>query len=379
MRVNLVKYEFLGWDFFMAKNSTSLVDQIAAVLEKRLRSGFYPENKALPGSRSIAEEFGCSFQTADRAILKLVDARLVERRRGSGSYPLSSKRRIVLLLPGANQPQQPNFTLRHQQMIQSIYCRTALEAIRRYNCAFEELTFPMLESRNFSPQLLRNADGVLAHTTFSDSNTLDLLIQAQIPVVYFGPGTPCWPMSSVVADWQAGLREMFKCYTGKHNFIIFDTPGRHDTPGNVTYEIFQAAEACGLAADQLQYCQLALKSGQTAELEGYKLGMKIDLQPDTVIITTSDLLGFGFYDALRDRGLQPGEFELISCDNLESRGVEAYEKPQLTSIDHPKETITCQAVDLLFDLIKNPTGNRLCITVPTKLVRRSSGLVNHKE
>ena len=107
--------------------------------------------------------------------------------------------------------------------------------------------------------------------------------------------------------------------------------------------------------------------------------MKIDLQPNTVIITTSDLLGFGFYDALRDRGLQPGEFELISCDNLESRGVEAYEKPQLTSIDHPKEEITYQAVDLLFDLISKPTGNRLCITVPTKLVRRSSGLVNHKE
>ena len=363
----------------MTKNSTSLVEQIAAVLEERLRSGFYPENKALPGSRSIAEEFGCSFQTADRAILKLVDARLVERRRGSGSYPLSRKRRIALLLPGANLPQQPNFTHRHHEMIQSIYCRAAMDAIRRYNCTFAGLTFPMLESRNFSPQLLRNVDGVLVHTTFSDSNTLDLLTQARIPVVYFGPGTPCWPISSVVADWQAGLREMFKCYTQQHKFIIFDTPGRHDTPGNVTYEIFQAAEACGFAPEQLKYCQLALKSGQTAELEGYKLGMKIDLTPHTVIITTSDLLGFGFYDALRDRGLQPGEFELISCDNLESRGVEAYEKPQLTSIDHPKEKITFKAVDLLFELINKPSENRLCITVPTKLIRRNSGLVNYKD
>ena len=364
----------------MTKNSTSLVDQIAAVLEERLRSGFYPENKALPGSRSIAEEFGCSFQTADRAILKLVDARLLERRRGSGTYPLSRKRRIALLLPGSGQPQQPNFTIQHHEMIQGIYCRAALGAVQKYNCTFEELTFSQLTNRNFSPQLLRNADGVLAHTTFSDSNTLDLLTQSGIPVVYFGPGTPSWPISSVSADWQAGMREMFKCYADKkRQFIIFDTPGQHNTPGNVYYELLQAAEACGFAPDQLQYCQLALKSGQTAELEGYKLGMKITLPADTVIITTSDLLGFGFYDALRDRGLQPGEFELISCDNLESRGVEAYEKPQLTSIDHPKEEITYQAVDLLFDLISKPTGNRLCITVPTKLVRRSSGLVNHKE
>ena len=365
----------------MTKNSTSLVDQIAAVIEERLHSGFYPAKRALPGSRSIAEEFGCSFQTADRAILKLVDARLLERRRGSGTYPLSRKRRIALLLPTNNLAQpQMIFKLQHHEMIHSIYCHNALDAIQKYDCTFEELTFSQLTNRNFSPQLLRNTDGVLAHTTFSDSNTLDLLTQSGIPVVYFGPGTPSWPISSVSADWQAGMREMFKCYADKkRQFIIFDTPGQHNTPGNVYYELLQAAGACGVAPEQIQNSQLALKTGQTAELEGYKLGMKITLSADTVIITTSDLLGFGFYDALRDRGMQPGEFELISCDNLEDRGLEAYETPQLTTIDHPKEKMTTKAVDLLFDMINKPNGDRICITVPTKLIRRNSGLVNFEE
>ena len=365
----------------MTKKSTSLVDQIAAVIEERLLNGFYPAKRALPGSRSIAEEFGCSFQTADRAILKLVDARLLERRHGSGTYPLSRKRRIALLLPTNNFAQTPmTFKLQHHEMIHSIYCHNALDAIQKYDCTFEELTFSQLTNRNFSPQLLRNTDGVLAHTTFSDSNSRDLLTQSGIPVVYFGPGTPSWPISSVSADWQAGMREMFKCYADKkRQFIIFDTPGQHNTPGNVYYELLQAAEACGVAPEQIQNSQLALKPGQTAELEGYKLGMKITLSADTVIITTSDLLGFGFYDALRDRGMQPGEFELISCDNLEDRGLEAYETPQLTTIDHPKEKITFKAVDLLFDMINKPNGDRICITVPTKLIRRNSGLVNFEE
>ena len=259
----------------MTKNSTSLVDQIAAVIEERLHSGFYPAKRALPGSRSIAEEFGCSFQTADRAILKLVDARLLERRRGSGTYPLSRKRRIALLLPTINLAQpQMIFKLQHHEMIYGIYCHNALDAIQKYDCTFEELTFSQLTNRNFSPQLLRNTDGVLAHTNFSDSNTWDLLTQSGIPVVYFGSGTPSWPISSVSADWQAGMREMFKCYADKkRQFIIFDTPGRHNKPGNVYYELLQAAEACGVAPEQIQYSQLALKTGQTAELEGYKLGM----------------------------------------------------------------------------------------------------------
>ena len=79
---------FSGWG---RAHRTSLVDDLAEQLTRRIISGDYPPKSALPSLRSLAEAAGVSLLTAKEAVRVLQTNGLVESRQGSGTYVLSNE------------------------------------------------------------------------------------------------------------------------------------------------------------------------------------------------------------------------------------------------------------------------------------------------
>jgi GntR family transcriptional regulator len=65
--------------------------QLRDELEAAIRRGDFPPGTTLPSERELSERVGLSRMTVRRALEELVAARLVEQRRGSGTYVLSRR------------------------------------------------------------------------------------------------------------------------------------------------------------------------------------------------------------------------------------------------------------------------------------------------
>jgi GntR family transcriptional regulator len=63
-----------------------LYQQVAGVLRQRISEGMYPEGSRLAPEDDLVKEFGVSRATIRQAVGQLVDAGLVARRQGSGTF-----------------------------------------------------------------------------------------------------------------------------------------------------------------------------------------------------------------------------------------------------------------------------------------------------
>jgi GntR family transcriptional regulator len=70
----------------MALDTSPLYIQLASQLAQGIRDGSYALNHALPSERMLCESMGVSRITARKAIDRLVDQGLVQRRHGSGNF-----------------------------------------------------------------------------------------------------------------------------------------------------------------------------------------------------------------------------------------------------------------------------------------------------
>lgn len=74
-----------GEENFPSLQTQPLYEQLHEVLVERIISGHYSTGSFLPNEHELADEFGVSFGTVKKAILRLVEKRLVERIRGIGT------------------------------------------------------------------------------------------------------------------------------------------------------------------------------------------------------------------------------------------------------------------------------------------------------
>ena len=67
--------------------------QVADVIAKRIEDGTYPPEGRLPAETDFVAEFGCSRESARRAIEALRNRGLIETVRGKGSYVVPPEER----------------------------------------------------------------------------------------------------------------------------------------------------------------------------------------------------------------------------------------------------------------------------------------------
>ncbi|MET7478593.1 GntR family transcriptional regulator [Streptomyces sp. NPDC005648] len=151
-------------------------ERVAAELRARIAGGTYAEGSSLPSQRELAEQFGVSRDTVQRALRELKSEHWIESRQGSGSRvirtqrinsPSSSKRpdRTVTLGPLiARAFEQPEvtldvFTLTSESL--DAHIRLQIEEIRAGNITPRRIALRMLlPSESLEFPYWRTDDGV---------------------------------------------------------------------------------------------------------------------------------------------------------------------------------------------------------------------------
>ena len=75
----------------------TLHQRIVADIEGQIVSGAWPPGHRIPFELDLAEQYGCSRMTVNKALTQLANAGLIERRRKAGSYVAQPRAQSAVL------------------------------------------------------------------------------------------------------------------------------------------------------------------------------------------------------------------------------------------------------------------------------------------
>lgn len=129
-----------------------LYHQSYLVLRQRLLEGVYPLDAPLPSEEEIRHEFGVSRVTIRRALAELESEGLIQRRRGSGTYPIEQ---------ASSSNTRANISGLYQNMITlGLNSKARLLKFERIPVPrFLRQVSPLFESKVLHVERVRNLDG----------------------------------------------------------------------------------------------------------------------------------------------------------------------------------------------------------------------------
>jgi DNA-binding LacI/PurR family transcriptional regulator/DNA-binding transcriptional regulator YhcF (GntR family) len=350
------------------KNKT---ESIADNLRQRIMRRELSPDIPLSPSRELATEFDVSLLTADRAVRILAQEGLLSRFKGKGTFVKARYWRI-----GYCEDFSAIFQYPQQKLINDVYVSPVVHELRKNHCIVSMISYRNLKSADYCAKVFAGLDALIVNKSLLDSCTLENLYSFEGPILIYRQATVLEdiPFSQVVPDWTGGMDDIFKTADLERikKYFIFSNTSNN---GIARADAFiKQAKKYGVEDSKIEFIKVTVADGQSPQLYGSKFGQKLKPGNDTLVFTTSDLLAFGILDALYDRGLRSGQFELVSCDNLEAYGICPFNEPHLTSIDYPRKRITHRAVKHLINILEDRDDAVSIVKIPTRLVIRKSGL-----
>src|SRR5574339_469434 len=206
----------------------------------------------------------------------------------------------------------------------------------------------------------KQVDGIIFVAAGDQADSLDFLVQRNMPVVMIDRDVPNVQVDAVLSDNQLGgylatrhLLELghtrIACIAGTSSI----TPSAERLIG---YR--RALEEAGLPYDE----KLIVRGDYHAQsgLELTHFILKMDSRP-TAIFALNDLMALGALRAAAEAGYSvPRDLAVVGYDDLE---LAHFTNPPLTTIAQPKKEIGVQAIHLLVDRMsrKNPAPSRLVL------------------
>lgn len=349
---------------------------IAALLEDYVRS--HAVGVRLPTAAQLAEKYGVSAKTANRAVTRLVRKNMVSRVRGRGSFIRSNI--------------DPGQKLRVAVFLQ----RYRLENPLLDYAAFDYFTDCLktgLNEGGFRPEFFLEGaeDNSLKYLNLDKFDALILAagfqnkagealkrFRGQLILINDDQVNP-GPWHQVIYDYRPGFGKALDYLLNKgfERFFVAGMAGAEIS--NRRYQaLSDEAMTRGIPADKvifykgdggpLRITAMAGRDCGKYYLEHHREG--------TAIISLSDYLSVGILDVLREQCLTPGrDVSLISYDNLEGRMPEQKLGLNLCAITHPLKEAVTAGVKMLDELIHQPRNDeflRIYVVPASELVSGAS-------
>ena len=336
------------------------IEYVSSGLRRQIANGRLKPGMKLASSSSIAQEFGVSLMTADRAVRQLAAEGLLKRIAGCGTFIRSNRETMLICI-------------KDRIIRNSLFQRENL---------YHENTYPIIE-REFLKydakiQYVKtweelenlNPDGILC----SDIPPLDF--ERKVPIALFRDYRLVdEPMIQCVPDLDHVMRRICQVLISKKIRRIYISA---NPAPNIQYfaNVFMVwLERFGLKA-KVESSEASMTAKLLPFQLGYQYGMALPEVRGCAIFATGDFRASGILKALDDRGFHPGEYDLISCNNWEAYGYRPFPKVRLTSIDFRREECLREVVRLLCNTIRSPREGQIPIVkYPAYLKIRESGLL----
>ena len=338
---------------------------------KRIEAGELKPGDQIPSLREMCLEHSVSSITARRALLDLLNDGIVERRGGLGAFVTGAVRRaqIAVVIIGYTETSWRRDSGSFGQLVGGIASAAWEEAATLSVVPINDTA----RAAASLDRLLRDQpiDGVLFRIAGEvDWAILDVPRSYGVEAVLIKRMAPSHSTPCVVPDAvRAGrLSVQHLAGAGHRRIGLVATTVSPDTYRDHRAGFVQAMQEAGLPLLPELMCSLP---GRGTREDGFAMARQLlDLaERPTAIVTNSDFLAAGVYEAVAAAGLSiPDDLSVVSFDDVEFA---AHLSPPLTTVRLSYYDLGHAAAVALFHAIRGHKGPGIDV-VPVELVERGS-------
>jgi LacI family transcriptional regulator len=305
--------------------------QIREAVAAQIESGELAPGQQVPPLRELCQQYGVSTITARRALLELMSEGLVESRLGIGAFVTGKRRaaRVAVVIIGYEEASWRVDGAFFGQLVGGIASAAWKEEA---NLSIVPINDAALAKQTIE-RLLRDEalDGLLFRVVGDvDWSILDVVREHAVEAVLIKRLAPGGLVSSVVPDSaRAGLIAVERLLKeGHRHFALVATTVSPDTYREHRAGFEAAIREAGLTVSS-SYMPTASRGSVEEGVEMTTELLRRDPRP-TAIVTNSDFLAAGVYEAVAAAGLTiPDDVSVVSFDDLEFA---AHLTPALTTV-----------------------------------------------
>lgn len=354
----------------------NLAQKIRNHLYSKIMTGQYQSGTALASNKELAEEFGVSVLTADRAVRQLVAEGLVYREQGRGTYVgmLPTSASVKTYRIGIGDVNHYPLTPALKNALDAIPMNLSM-ALRENHCEPTLLEYQEIENCDCFAKVTDNLDAFILSRAYIDAKTMaNLATVPHLPVLVIETEEVLdFPFHQVVMDCRRGLHEaaLKTVALDPPEIIAVYEQHKHGVLRLNTFR--EELAAAGYPLERVHDVTVE-EWGVRSGVASYRLGMKLSSGiKGKFLFSTSDVVSLSMLEAFFDAGLNPGkDFQLLSVDNIEGAGYSPFETPLLTSVNSLTLPVARRAADLLLQVLQNPADENIIIRLPTSLVIRET-------
>ncbi|MCX5661626.1 MAG: GntR family transcriptional regulator [Planctomycetota bacterium] len=367
----------------MVQGSTPRYQQISQSLTRLIESGAYLPGQVIPSEQALCEQFSVSRITVRQALASLVQAGLLVKRPGVGTFvreatpkPVGGRTDGVISLILSNAGPADSFMSQLIRGVASVLRGTGFElnlVVTHDNLDEERACIEQLVARKAAGALLFTVDtpGPANPNCFQYM----MIREAGIPILFVDRYLDQLPIGYVVTDDQDGMRTLTEHFISLgHESIGYMDHAVHVSSVKERYQGFVDAMTehrlrpeCVIKVDRPRGNESDMELGLAAMRDYLRSGQKLP----TAMLACNSYYSIGIFRALKAAGKRvPEDVALAGFDDLPEATV--LEVP-LTVCRAPVEVMGARAAQELIGLIKQGlTGEEVRLRVPGKLVIRES-------
>lgn len=346
------------------------------MLESRIRTGVYPAGTWLPTERELAEEFSVHRNIIRRAISRLGDVGLLERRPGHRPVirrPMNAEAtsRTIALVMG-NEPVFHAF----QPIMRGCEREASAEGYRLVymdTFAYEPDTTRRREAEALQSLLCGPVAGVVLWSLkpVAASVLACELQEAGMPVVAIDRPLPQCPTDFVGVDNVRAASQMVEhlLQTGRRR-IRHITLGGEGAPIWDRLEGYRRAIRATGAAVAPEELTISAAELETSRIDEIAAELLRGPQPADAAFAVNDIVAWRLVHALRRVGIRiPEDMAVAGFDDIEAPTLH---HPFLTTIRQPFEDMGRHAVAMVLRRIQSPREPLRHMLLGTSLIKRAS-------
>jgi|GEM_PF-3030723 DNA-binding LacI/PurR family transcriptional regulator len=351
-----------------------LADLLRGIIEKEQIPGGAP----IDSTRKLADRYGVSPVTANRAINELVEQQVLYRVPGKGTFVSknrswrNSKARI-----GFYPYQGYKHHTKDYYLGIGFFYQTLGNLLKQNGYHLSMISGIEKNDLAILRQTLESTDALMLNKDFINSTNTPLLCSYPRQIIMVDSSSVSdKPFHQVVPDPFRGFRKAADHFAAlgvkKVQIMGVADTETHQSRRKSIRQVMQIFHPGIALPEDMTHNQLPEDFGQGC---GRILGRRyLELPDRPAIFSVCDYVSFGIMEVLLDAGLKPGkDFKLISYNNLEAGGICPFDKPLLTTVEYPYQQLGNELIKLLGEVLAAPTDNIRIVRVPAdKLIIRST-------
>jgi len=234
------------------------------------------------------------------------------------------------------------------------------------------LTFFMFqtpeEQQVGTSRIVNNAllDGLIVNADYNENSLIERLMKARMPFVQIGKPIDDMPIHYVDADNFLGGKIATQHLIDMGRQRIGQVATAKNAAGEERNEGYMAA----LEENDMEVDENLIVPGDFSEHQAYRVTKDLLKQKPDGIFVQSDWMAIGVIRAVQEAGLRiPDDIAIVGFDDLP---IAVRDKPHLSTIRQPIESIGSAAVETLLRVIENPDIGQQQVKLPVELVIRDT-------